>query len=301
MQPGARVAAEEDACEKSTLRRWTLRGRATRPPVAASHRAFGKRLMLCQSVRESIHWTGNSVCATISTVSSHGGSGSRYVDHGRPIAAYADLIYVVCPACGARAQIVPRPDLPELRYHSELQYRPRRLVCPGCALTREWVAERRGAALVGVALGGPNDPFFGLALWLQTPCCGRLLWAYNERHLDVLHAYVSADLRERAGFAMGMLGRLPAWIKVATHRSEVLRAIDRLRAQLQRRNPDERSPAAYARPGHPGPRPVKDFYSARRTDMVAVAPPVRDDLADGRGPGDNRIPTSACSWLRQPT
>src|SRR5438874_5956664 len=92
-------------------------------------------------------------------------------------------------------------------------------------------------AMVGVALGGPNDPFFDRPLWLQTPCCGHILWAYNSRHLDTLRSYVAADLRERTGPTMGMLDRLPAWIKKANHRTEVLRAIDRLHDQLRHSRP----------------------------------------------------------------
>lgn len=184
----------------------------------------------------------------------------RFLDHGRPFAVYSDLIHVVCPDCRAQAVVVPRPGLPELRYYSELQFRPRRLVCSHCGTTRDWVAQQRTGALVGIALGGPNDPFFGRPLWLQTPCCGHLLWAYNSRHLDTLHSYIAANLRERTGPTTGMLDRLPAWIKKANHRGEVLRAIDRLRDQLHRSTAQERSAVAYERPEHSGPRPVRDFY-----------------------------------------
>jgi hypothetical protein len=196
----------------------------------------------------------------INIVSSLEPDGRRFLDRGRPLAAYSDLIYVVCPRCGGRGAVVLRPDLPPLRYISELQYRPRRMVCPGCATTRDWQAERRNGALVGVAFGGPNDPFFGLPLWLQTPCCGHLLWAYNRGHVDTLDAYISADLRERTGPTMGMLDRLPAWMKVANHRAEVLRSIGHLRSQLDRSQPEQRSTAAYERRADPGPRPVNDFY-----------------------------------------
>lgn len=188
---------------------------------------------------------------------------SRFLDHGRPLAAYSDLIHVVCPACGGQAVVVPRPDLPELRYYSELQFRPRRLVCRQCATTRRWIARQTrpsGGALVGVALGGPNDPFFNRPLWLQMPCCGHLLWAYNGSHLDVLHSYVAADVRERTGLTMGMLDRLPVWIKKANHRAEVLRAIDRLRDGLHRLAPADRPAASYERPEERGPRRVRDFY-----------------------------------------
>jgi hypothetical protein len=185
---------------------------------------------------------------------------ARFRDHDRPLAAYSDLIYVVCPNCEGRGVIVPRPGLPELRYYSELQFRPRRLICSGCGTTTDWTAQRRNNALVGVALGGPDDPFFGLPLWLQTPCCGELLWAYNERHLDALEAYIAAQLRERSTYpSMGMFGKLPAWIKAGRHRPQLLRAVGYLRTQLEKAAPGDRAAAAFAR-GDAGPRPVNDYY-----------------------------------------
>jgi hypothetical protein len=144
-----------------------------------------------------------------------------------------------------------------------MQFRPRRLVCHQCGANRDWTARQtrpNGGALIGVALGGPKDPFFGRPLWLQTPCCGHLLWAYNASHLNVLHTYVAADVRERTGPTVGMLARLPAWIKKANHRAEVLRAIDRLRDQLCRPTARDRPAASYERPETRGPRPVRDLY-----------------------------------------
>lgn len=79
----------------------------------------------------------------------------------------------------------------------------------------------------------PVDPFFGLPLWLQTPCCGQTLWALNVEHLDVLEGYVAARLREKKpNTAYTMLEILPRWMKTARHRDEVLRAITRLRESL---------------------------------------------------------------------
>jgi hypothetical protein len=181
-------------------------------------------------------------------------TGGRHLDRGRPLELYTDLIYVVCPKCDSQAVSVPRPGLPELRYYSETRFRPRRLSCGACGTTREWTAAQKGSALVGVRLGGPDDPFFGLPLWLQTPCRGEILWAYNERHLDALEAHVAATLREHVG-PMGMLGRLPAWIKAAGNREDVLKAIGRLRAQHAR--PGERPAAAY---GHETPRRTADLF-----------------------------------------
>jgi hypothetical protein len=64
-----------------------------------------------------------------------------------------------------------------------------------------------------------------------------VVWAYNLEHLDLLRRFVAASLRERPpwyehGRKMTYIGRLPAWIKRAKNRDEVLRAIDRLRASV---------------------------------------------------------------------
>jgi hypothetical protein len=163
----------------------------------------------------------------------------RFRDYGHGLVAFSDLIYVVCPACTGRATVIERPGLPARRYESDLFFRSRRLSCQICAASREWTAGPRGAGAAGATFGGPADPFFGLPLWLKAPCQGHVLWAYNQRHLDVLERYVSARLRERrrAACEMGMLERLPAWIKAAGSREGVLRVIGHLRLQLRRTEP----------------------------------------------------------------
>jgi len=92
-----------------------------------------------------------------------------------------------------------------------------------------WLQRRQSARV-----SGPNDPYFGLPLWLSTACCGHVLWAYNAEHLDRLEDYVSARLRERGPIvgSMSMLERLPRWIKEAKHRDDLLRTIHRLRTAL---------------------------------------------------------------------
>ena len=78
-----------------------------------------------------------------------------------------------------------------------------------------------------------GDSFFGLPLWLTTECRGHTLWAYNTAHLDLLEAFVSAQLRERGPIlgSMSLVERLPALIKDAKNRDDVIRAIHRLRAK----------------------------------------------------------------------
>jgi ribosomal protein S27AE len=127
---------------------------------------------------------------------------------------FLDEILVRCPRCGARVVV-----------------RGGRLACGGCALVQDW---GRSVAL------GP-EPHLGVGLWLQAPCCGgKTLWALNERHLDWLEGYVAAEFRERplsgittpGASSSRMARKLPAWLKSAKHRDEVLRAIARLRATL---------------------------------------------------------------------
>lgn len=77
------------------------------------------------------------------------------------------------------------------------------------------------------------DNCFGLPLWLQTPCAGHTLWAFNARHLAYLKEFLQAELRERHGTAnASVISRLPAWMKSAKHRDEALRAVQRLEYSL---------------------------------------------------------------------
>ncbi|QDQ88362.1 hypothetical protein FMZ60_12705 [Alcaligenaceae bacterium SJ-26] len=76
------------------------------------------------------------------------------------------------------------------------------------------------------------DPHFGLPLRLTTPTRHGTVWAYNPRHLDALYGYVSADLREKqrptySNYALFFV--LPRWMKLAKHRSEIAKALLKLR------------------------------------------------------------------------
>jgi len=101
--------------------------------------------------------------------------------------------------------------------------------CPQCRRTQEitvtmlpsWPADRC------------IDPHFGLALQLSAATRQGVIWAYNERHLAALQAYVAAQLRVRRGGGNGaMFSRYPAWIKAAKNRDLVLKALSRLEAKL---------------------------------------------------------------------
>jgi hypothetical protein len=83
------------------------------------------------------------------------------------------------------------------------------------------------------------DDYFELPLWLQTPCRGEALWAYNDHHLSFLENLVGARLRERGrhekyGWSNGsLISRLPTWIKAGKNRADVLKGLSRLRRRLQ--------------------------------------------------------------------
>ncbi|GAA2627455.1 hypothetical protein GCM10010425_26180 [Streptomyces spororaveus] len=159
---------------------------------------------------------------------------------------------MVCPRCGGRALVVPRPDLAPPKYFSALLFQPRRLVCAGCGAVAAWTTEERGAGLVGAVPGGTEDPFFRRPLWLQTRCAGRILWAYDEEHVDALAAYVGARLRHRhTSPTMAMFARLPAWMKSADRREEVLAGLAALRTLAGRSAPADRSDAAHERGDRP--------------------------------------------------
>ncbi|MBT2450712.1 hypothetical protein J7F03_27300 [Streptomyces sp. ISL-43] len=185
---------------------------------------------------------------------------SRHRDPGFALDRFAERMLVVCPRCGGCALVAPRPGLPELAYYTELLFRPRRMTCSPCGALAEWEAEVRGAGLRGAVLGGTEDPFFRRPLWLQTRCAGRVLWAYNEEHVDALAAYVGARLRERGTGSptRAMFPRLPAWMKTAGNRSEVLAGLDALRALARRHSPADRSDAAHERGDRP--RPARSVY-----------------------------------------
>ncbi|WP_432126924.1 hypothetical protein [Streptomyces sp. bgisy082] len=172
----------------------------------------------------------------------------RHHDHGTSLLRFADRALVVCPGCGGRALVAPRPGLAAPKYFIEMLSRPHRLTCGGCGAIADWTRERGHPGRVGGGPDGAEDPFFRRPLWLQTRCAGRVLWAYDEKHVDALAAYVGARLRERhASPTAAMFARLPVWMKSAARRDEVLAGLTTLRALADRSAPADRSDAAHER------------------------------------------------------
>jgi hypothetical protein len=183
----------------------------------------------------------------------------RFEDNGVSVASFDGDILVVCPVCGERALVTRNAtterwrltcsccghsaDPPSSQARNEVVWgamwarmgsEPRFPWADG-ALAR--LSPVQFGRLARSVLAGPSqDPHFGLPLWLQTPCCGDTLWAYNLAHLEFLDSLVGAELRGRgalggrSGWRNGSLAsRLPRWLKAAKNRDEVLRGIAKLR------------------------------------------------------------------------
>lgn len=169
------------------------------------------------------------------------------------LATFEERVLVLCPRCEGCAVIAGVGQA-------------LRLTCSSCAVSRDWdgrlhaldqdgnpkvwMRSRHSGSWIDAETGRAASPqdrmygrefFFGAELWLRTECCGgHLLWAFNREHLDWLDSYVAADLRERSpnsppapSASHSQLARkLPAWMKRAEHRDEVLRNLERLRATL---------------------------------------------------------------------
>ncbi len=139
---------------------------------------------------------------------------------------FGDEILVICPRCEATARVGrPRTGGAD-----------RRVICGRCGFTRDSTGPHPPAPRTP-ADGAVREHCFHLPLRLQTPCAGQVLWAYNQRHLIFLDAYVRAPLRERrrhpsTGWSNGGLAsRLPRWLKAARHRDAVLAALASLRTR----------------------------------------------------------------------
>ncbi|MBC2900559.1 hypothetical protein [Streptomyces cupreus] len=126
----------------------------------------------------------------------------RFHDPGTTAHAFRDSVLVRCPRCDRVAR-----------------FERARVICRSCGLC------------------GPVAQGTWPTLWLQADTRHGELWAYGLEHLDLIRRFVAADLRERApwyehGRKMTCVGRLPAWVKSAKHRTEVLRVIDRMRTSV---------------------------------------------------------------------
>jgi hypothetical protein len=159
---------------------------------------------------------------------------TRFRSHDETLSDFGGECLVACPRCSGRALVRVRDGDP-----------PVQLTCVHCGYGAGWAPSKPGVLTSAaperfpghVAYGGPVDPYFHLPLWLQAPCRGQTLWAYNAAHLRWLEDFIGAGLRERApgehGWSnQGLASRLPAWMRSAKNRDDVLRCIRGLKERL---------------------------------------------------------------------
>lgn len=134
----------------------------------------------------------------------------RFRGGGESVYAFSDRVWVRCPSCDAAALVAARAE-------------EATLTCTSCGVSKR-------TPVTQSVWGIPEDPYFGLPLMLQTPCCGEVLWARNREHVDYLTDLVAAKLRERdrhdsVSRNSLMSSRLPRWLTRASNRDEVLKAL----------------------------------------------------------------------------
>jgi len=73
-------------------------------------------------------------------------------------------------------------------------------------------------------------------LCLQTDIKGKIIWFYNIDHLKYLKDYIASKLREDDGrHKYSLITNLPQWIKSAKNRNLILKKIDRLENEFNKK------------------------------------------------------------------
>lgn len=190
----------------------------------------------------------------------------RFDDGAAYLVEFQDEVEIRCPRCGARTTVLreghrgpgrvacgqcaftARSDVDGWLGPQRGHVRKR---CPRCGSWVEQSVKQGGhdpAHLVctcGWAFyeavqwspiaSGPVDPSLGLALWLQAPFKGELLWAYNAAHLQFVRNFVAADIRTREPNKNSSLAsRLPPWMKSAGNRDRLLALLGKMERTLVR-------------------------------------------------------------------
>lgn len=152
----------------------------------------------------------------------------RFRDEDDTIYSFQDEFLVQCPGCNFCA-VVRRIDPENIDW-----FAPRRFSCKACGSSKDW----SGREIARPWYSEPVDDYFHYPLWLQIPCCSETLWAYNQRHLDFIEAFVKTELRERKpdeqyGWSnRSLFSRLPKWMQSRKNREAILKAIAKLRESL---------------------------------------------------------------------
>lgn len=159
----------------------------------------------------------------------------QFKNEHRMLESFGYEFLVICPNCSKQSKVISLGE-----YQPYYTGVTKRFRCLYCGLTKDIVPKKNcfNQAIISygnswregfINIGGAFDCHFGYPLYLQIPCCGHTLWAYNLEHLDYLEKYVEAELREHHPYYLSVESRLPIWMKTAKNRDAVLKAITKLK------------------------------------------------------------------------
>lgn len=144
---------------------------------------------------------------------------NRFRDTNKHISDFYNEVWVICPACKAKAIAIANREKDEAR-----------LSCLLCGYNKAVSTRLSEKENLLMAAHG----YFHAQLWLEAPFrAGQLVWAYNEIHLTYLEQYISAGLREhydRTHFTL--LEKLPRFYHEAKNREGLLKLIKELREKV---------------------------------------------------------------------
>ena len=156
------------------------------------------------------------------------------INRNRRLESFGYEFLVLCPNCNQKSKVISLGD--PSPYKTDIG---RRFICLNCGMNKEFYARKNcfNHAIISygvnwkdgfINIGGLFDWYFGYPLYLQIPCCGHILWAYNLEHLDYIKQYIEAELRGDRPYYLSVESRLPLWMKSAKNREPVLKAIQKL-------------------------------------------------------------------------
>ncbi len=154
-------------------------------------------------------------------------SRSEFVDDFSSRYDFADEFLVVCPKCTSKAKVVP--SVPWIS--GNLHKVERKLVCSNCGYFDQKQPEN------GIMMHADKDWFFHQPLFYTIETSQGILYAYNDKHLDFLESFISAQLRSRevrdeGGWSnKSQISRLPKWVKLAKNRDLIINEIKKVRSR----------------------------------------------------------------------
>lgn len=139
------------------------------------------------------------------------------------------------PACKNRRCGAPIPAHGRAVRRTEAGELLAKVKCPTCGHIDNYPAIPVTPTAAARAWARISYFWRGYPLYLHRTVGGRTLVVYNLQHLDMLENWLGAKLRERGPVAgLTMMARLPRWMKSASTRPKVLKALAEMREQALR-------------------------------------------------------------------